>query len=88
MSDVPDASTPLPAVTAVAEDCELAMFEVISLDEGLLVVATPFLLSVGEELPLQVSGIGRTTGRVVGHLQRDGRTLTELRLPAAPTSAS
>lgn len=80
MSDVPDASTPLPAVAALAEDCELAMFEVISLDGNRLMVWTPFLLSVGEELPLQVSTIGRTTGRVVGHCQRDGRALTELQL--------
>lgn len=86
MSDLPDATTPLPAVTAIADDSELAMFEVISLDEGRLVVWTPFLLSVGEELPLQVSSIGRTIGRVVGHRHRDGRTLTELLLSAASAS--
>lgn len=86
MSDLPDASTPLPAVTAIADGNELAMFEVISLDEDLLVVWTPFLLAVGEELPLQVNTIGRTIGRVVGHRQRGDRTLTELRLSAVSAS--
>ncbi|MBK7537633.1 MAG: hypothetical protein IPI49_20125 [Myxococcales bacterium] len=76
-------------MTALAGDCELAMFEVMSLEGDLLCVWTRFTLAVGEELPLQVESIGRTIGRVVGHQTLDGgRVVTQLRLlSGAPTSA-
>lgn len=88
MSDSPDAPKALPAVTAVWAEHELAMFEVVALDGDRLVVWTPFALATGEELPLQIERIGRTTGRVVGHSADGTRTLTELRIELVGGSAA
>lgn len=92
MSARPDASTPSNAdltVTALSGDSELAMFEAVQLDGDVLVVRTRFALAVGEELPLQVTSIGRTIGRVTGHRMHDGKEFTELLLlPPRPVNGS
>jgi hypothetical protein len=69
-----------PAVTAIAGDAELAMFEVVGFDGHVLRVHTPFALTLGEELPLKVEGIGRTIARVTGHSRGGDREITELTL--------
>lgn len=50
------------------------MFEVLDFDGQVLRVRTPFVLSLGEELPLHVENIGRTIARVTAHAQE----ITEL----------
>jgi hypothetical protein len=74
------AASTLPAVTAIAGDAELSMFEVVGFDGQVLRVRTPFELTVGEELPLKIEGIGRTIARVTGHGAGNGRAITELTL--------
>jgi hypothetical protein len=69
-----------PAVTAIAGDAEFAMFEVLGFDGQELRVHTPFVLTVGELLPLQIERIGRTIARVTGHVRGGERELTLLRL--------
>ncbi len=84
MSAHPDASSSdsavRPAVTAIAEGVEFAMFEVQSFDGVVLRVHTPFTLTVGEELALRIDSIGRTMARVSGHERSGERELTLLTL--------
>ena len=73
----------LPAVTAIAGDAELSMFEVVGFDGQVLRVRTPFELTLGEELPLKIEGIGRTIARVTGHSAGE-HAITELMLLPRP----
>lgn len=81
VSDSSSSSTLVTAtVTAIAGDVEFAMFSVVSFDGAVLTVHTPFTLALGEEIPIRIDGIGRTTGTVTGHQKIDGRQITELTL--------
>jgi hypothetical protein len=68
--------TPPPAVKAIAGELEFSMFEVLGFDGQVLRVRTPFVLSLGEEVTLQIETIGRTIARVTAHQQE----ITELTL--------
>lgn len=69
-------TTPPPAVKAISGELEFSMFEVLGFDGQVLRVRTPFVLSLGEEVTLQIETIGRTIARVTAHRQE----ITELTL--------